>query len=462
MPTRRRFLQSSGLAATGALILPHTLYGRSRPASDRLRIGLIGAKGMGFSNLRAQLQADDNTTCTWVCDVDDEVLATRLKDYGGFRQNTPRTTKDYRELLAAADVDVVVIGTPDHWHARMFVDAVDAGKDVYVEKPVANSIAECRAMAAAQERTGRVVQVGQWQRSGEHYARAMEIVRSGQLGDIRMLRCWAYQGWMTPKPKSAPRAAPAGLDYDMWLGPAPKRPYNPNHVHFDFRWFWDYAGGLMTDWGVHEIDIALLAMGASAPRSVVATGVEDSYPGLAYETPDTLQAIYEYDGFTMLWEHALGIDNGPLTREGPNEGIAFVGNDATLILNRGGLRVVDERQFVGWDKYGQGPSKLDAPIEEMRRPEGVDYVTVHNKNFLDCVRANTPDECTTTIQSGAIAAVNAQLGNIAYRLGEKLHWEGDWRTGSFARREEGGLRQNTRANGLLAAEYHNGWKAPVG
>lgn len=453
MSTRRRFLASTSTIVAGATLLPHTLYGISRPASDKIRIGLIGAKGMGWSNVNAQLGSDKNTELSWLCDVDDAVIAMRLKDYAGLRQNLPQKTKDYRKLLEAKDVDVVVIGTPDHWHACMFVDAVEAGKDVYVEKPIANSIAECRAMVAAQERTGRVVQVGQWQRSGTHYARAMEIVRSGALGNIRMLRCWAYQGWMTPAPKVPNQAVPAGVDYDMWLGPAPKVAFNPSRFHFNFRWFWDYAGGLMTDWGVHEIDIALLAMGAAAPKSVVATGVKSSYPDLAYETPDTLQAIYEYDGFTMLWEHALGIDNGPLTRKGPNEGIAFVGNNATLVLNRGGFTITDEREFQGWDKdYYGGPSKLAAEIEDMANPKGQNYVAMHNQNFLDCVRANTPDKCVTTIQSGAIAAVNAQMGNIAFKTGYKLHWEGDWRTGAF--------RQNDAANALLTPEYHNGWEMP--
>ncbi len=447
MPTRRRFLQTSAALTAGTALLPHTLYGITRPPSDRLRVGLIGAKGMGWSNARAQLNTDANTELTYLCDIDDAVIAERLTDYGGFRQNTPQTTKDYRTLLASKDVDVVIIGTPDHWHARMMVDAVDAGKHVYVEKPIANSVAECRAMVAAQERTGKVVQVGQWQRSGVHYAKAMDTVRSGALGQIRLVKVWAFQGWMKPVPVVPDSAAPAGVDYKMWLGPAPERPFNPNRFHFTFRWFWDYAGGLMTDWGVHEIDIALLAMGASAPKSVVATGGKYAYPNDASETPDTLMTTFEYDDFVMQWEHATGIDLGPYEM---SEGIAFVGNEATLLLNRGGYRVVPEREFVGWGK--QGPMR--AMPQEAKRPDGLDYVQVHNQNFLDCVRANTPEKCTTTIQSGAIAAVNAQMGNIAYKTGEKLYWEGDWRKGNF--------KDNKAANALLTPGYHNGWKMPVG
>ncbi len=446
MPTRRDFIRTATLAS-GALMLPHTSFGVSRPASDRIRVGLIGAKGMGWSNANAQLVSDPNTELAYICDVDDAVVADRLKSYADLRQNTPQTTKDYRKVLADKSVDAVIIGSPDHWHASQMVDAVDAGKHVYVEKPIANSIAECRAMVAAQERTGRVVQVGQWQRSGVHYAKAIEIVQSGMLGRIRLVKVWAYQGWMKPVPKQPDAAAPAGVDYAMWLGPAPTRPFNPNRFHFNFRWFWDYAGGLMTDWGVHEFDIALLAMKASAPKSVFATGGKLAYPDDASETPDTLQAVFEYPDFSMLWEHATGIDLGPYEM---SEGIAFIGNDATLLLNRGGYRVVPERDFVGWGK--QGPMR--AMPQEGKQPDGLNYVHVHNQNFLDCIRANTPERCTTTIQSGAIAAVNAQMGNIAFKTGEKLFWEGDWR--------KGGFRQNHKANALLTPTYHNGWKLPTG
>ena len=444
---RRRFLHTTAAATAGAALLPHTMFGVSRPASDRVNVGLIGAKGMGWSNVRAQLGSDDNVQLLALCDVDEAVIKERLGSYGELRDNVPDTYGDYRELLARDDIDAVVIGTPDHWDARMFVDALDAGKHVYVEKPIANSIAECRAMVAAQERTGRVVQVGQWQRSGEHYARAMEIVRSGELGQIRMLKTWAFQGWMKPVPVLPDQEAPPGVDYAMWLGPAPMRPFNPNRFHFTFRWFWDYAAGLMTDWGVHQLDIALLAMDAVAPRTVIATGGKYAYPDDASETPDTLQATFEYPGFLLGWEHATGIDLGNYRT---SEGIAFIGNDATLVLTRGGFEVVPEREFVGWGK--EGPAK--AAALEVKRPRKLDYVAVHNQNFLDCVRAGTPEKCTTTIASGAAAAVNAQMGSISYRTGRKLTWAGDWRTGHFV--------DDAEANAMLTPQYHNGWKLPVG
>ena len=175
------------------------------------------------------------------------------------------------------------------------------------------------------------------------YQQALKIVRSGTLGKIRLVKVWAYQGWMKPVPVLPDSAPPAGVDYDMWLGPAPKRPFNPNRFHFNFRWFWDYAGGLMTDWGVHEIDIALWVMDAKAPKSVMASGGKVGYPDDASETPDTLQAVFEYDGFNMLWEHATGIDGG---NYGRTEGIAFIGNNGTLVVNRGGWELLPETTEV--------------------------------------------------------------------------------------------------------------------
>ena len=208
---------------------------------------------------------------------------------------------DYRALLENPDLDAVVIGTPDHWHCLQMVEACEAGKDVYCEKPLANSIEESGLMVAAAKRYDRIVQIGQWQRSGPHWAEAIDFVHSGRLGRVRTVRAWAYMNWLPPVPNLPDEPAPEGVDYDMWLGPAPKRPFNRNRFHFNFRWYWDYAGGLMTDWGVHIIDIVLWGMQATAPNSIAASGGKLAYPDDAQETPDTLTALYEFDDFLMVW-----------------------------------------------------------------------------------------------------------------------------------------------------------------
>jgi predicted dehydrogenase len=413
-------------------------------ANDKINIGVIGCNGMGWSNTNSLLKINE-VELVAICDVDSTVISKRLEDYAKLRKNVPKKYTDYRQLLNDKNIDAVVIGTPDHWHCRMMVDAVKAGKHVYVEKPVANSIAEANIMVAAQEKTGKIVQAGQWQRSGPHYRKAFEIVRSGVLGKIRLVKVWAYQGWMKPVPVLPDTAPPANVNYDMWLGPAPKRPFNPNRFHFNFRWFWDYAGGLMTDWGVHEIDIALYAMGADAPISVMSTGGKLAYPDDASETPDTLQAIFQYKDFNMLWEHATGIDNGPYGRR---EGIAFIGNNGTLVVDRGGYEVLVERQAEGYSS--SGPAKMEM-IEAYKKPNELNYLDLHTQNFIDAIKKNDQSSLNTPIKSGSVAAINAQMGNIAYRTGTKVFW--DPQTGKF--------KDNDDANRLIKPSYHNGWELPT-
>ena len=444
--TRRNFLQQTTLAATSAgLVTLPTLeaIARQRKAvspNDKLQFGLIGGNGMGWSDLRSHLQLSD-VQCVAIADVDQNVLDKRAADVETMQKTRPQLYKDYRKMLENKDIDAVIIGTPDHWHCMALTDALSAGKHVYCEKPLANSIEECNLMLAAARKHNKIIQIGQWQRSGSHYAKAIEYVRSGKLGNIRLVKVWAYQGWMNPVPVRPDSAPPAGVDYDMWLGPAPKRPFNPNRFHFNFRWFWDYAGGLMTDWGVHEIDIALYAMNAKAPKSVMASGGKLAYPDDASETPDTLQTVYEYDGFNMLWEHATGIDGG---NYGRTEGIAFIGNNATLVLNRDGWELLPETET----KNGIKVYKVDDIPKQVRNGN---YLDEHTKNFVQAIKANNPAMLNCGIETGSIAAINAHMGNIAYKTGRKVYWDADAKN----------FKNDPQANALIAAHYHNGWKLPA-
>ncbi|TAG74302.1 MAG: gfo/Idh/MocA family oxidoreductase [Runella slithyformis] len=408
-------------------------------ANDKLQLGVIGCKGMGWSDLRSHLQLSD-VVCVALCDVDQSVLDQRAADVEKAQGKRPQLYKDYRKMLENKDIDAVIIGTPDHWHCLALTDSLAAGKHVYCEKPLANSIEECNLMLAAAKRSNKMIQIGQWQRSGSHYEKAIEYVRSGKLGNIRLVKVWAYQGWMQPVPVVADAPVPAGVDYDMWLGPAKKRPFNLNRFHFNFRWFWDYAGGLMTDWGVHEIDIALYAMNAKAPKSVMASGGKLAYPDDASETPDTLQAVYEYEGFNMLWEHATGIDGG---NYGLPEGIAFIGNNGTLILTRNGWSLSPETQT----KNGIKVYKIEDIPDQNRNG---DYLNEHTKNFVQAIKDNNASLLKCGIETGSIAAINAHMGNVAYKTGRKVYW--DAATGMF--------KNDAEANALIKAHYHNGWQLP--
>ena len=409
---------------------------KSLSPSDRINIGAVGINGMGWADLSSALKIP-GVNVVALCDVDQNVLDKRLKDLAGMKIDTSRIKlyNDYRKLLQQKDIDVVIIGTPDHWHALIMIAACQAGKDVYVEKPCGNSIGECRAMVAAQKKYGRIVQVGQWQRSQQHFKDAVDFVQSGRLGSIRTVKVWCYQGWMKPAPRVADSAPPAGVDYTMWLGPAPTRPFNASRFHFNFRWFWDYAGGLMTDWGVHLLDYGLLGMKAGEPYSIAALGGKFAYAGLAEETPDTLTTLYEFDGFNMVWDHAMGIDNGSYGRD---HGIAYIGDNGTLVLNRNGWEVLEEKG---------SKNKVAKPLAGVS-DNGLDK---HWENFIAAVRSRKPETLHCPIDAAAHVATVAQMGNISFRSRQRLDWNA--RAGKFADEK---INQ-----AYLTKQYHNGYELPI-
>jgi len=437
MTTRRNFLRQTSFVVAGTLAANHTFAAllKKIAPSDQLNVGVIGVNGMGWSDTRAILQ-HPGINLYAICDIDQNVIAKRLKELGTMNIDASKvkTYSDYRKMLELKEVDIVIIGTPDHWHALQMVDACAAGKYVYVEKPCGNSIGECNLMMAAQQKYGSIVQVGQWQRSQQHFKNAMDFIASGQLGKIRTVKVWCYQGWMKPQAVVPDTAIPAGVDYKRWLGPAPDRTFNPSRFHFDFRWFWDYAGGLMTDWGVHLIDYALLGMNATYPKSIVALGGEFAYPELYQETPDTLTALYEFDGFNMVWDHTCGIDNGSYNR---NHGIAFIGNNATLILDRSGWEVIEEKI---------SKNKVAKPLEKMMD----NGLLLHTKNFVDVIRSGNKQGLHCTIQDASKVATVAQMGNISYRSGQKIEW--DALKNEFTNAEIN--------NAYYTKTYHNGYQLP--
>jgi predicted dehydrogenase len=389
---------------------------------------------MGFADLTAFL-GNPQVECIALCDIDESVLNRRAADVEKIRGKKPANLyKDWRKLIENKDIDVVIVGTPDHWHCLIMTAACEAGKDVYCEKPLGNSIEECNLMVKAAKKYKRVVQVGQWQRSDPHWLSAVDFIRSGKLGNIRLVRVFSYQGWCPSIPVLADEPVPAGVDYDMWLGPTTKRPFNRNRFHFTFRWFWDYAGGLMTDWGVHLLDYALYGMDVTTPKSIMAMGGKYGYPNDACETPDSLQTIYEFNGFNVLWDHAIGIDDGAYSR---NHGLGFVGENGTLVVDRNGWEVIPE--VVSKQK------RMEAVALQKGTGEGLKN---HVKNFLDCVKSRNPNT-NASVEIGAHIAKFSHLGNIAYRSGKKLAWDG----ARFTNDEE--------ANRYLIPSYREPWKLPT-
>ncbi len=441
MSTRKKFIRQSALLAGSGLLAStfgsktFALFPAGPAPSDQLNIGVIGVSGMGWSNVKAAIKVP-GVQLVAICDVDQNAIDKRLGECEGLQVDRKKikTFNDYRQLLEQKDIDAVIIGTPDHWHALMMIHACEAGKDVYVEKPIGNSIGECNRMVLAGQRYNRIVQAGQWQRSQQHFKEAVEYVHSGRLGNIRTVKVWCYQGWMKPGPVVPDTAPPHGVDYTKWLGPAPARPFNASRFHFNFRWFWDYAGGLMTDWGVHLLDYALLGMKADMPTSIAALGGRFAYPDLYEETPDTLTTLYEFDHFNLVWDSAMGIDNGSYNRD---HGIAFIGNNGTLVLNRGGWEVLEEKQ---------SRNKVLLPLQ----PSADNGLEKHWENFVHCIRNREASALHCSLQDGARVATVAQMGNIAYRTGKKLSWNPA--TASFT--------DDMVNKEYLLKEYHNGYQLP--
>ncbi len=438
MSSRRKFIYQASALTAGGLVASSELFAifRSRFApSDQVNVAVIGINGMGWSNLQSILRLK-GVNLVALCDIDKNVLEKRLAELAKMNVDVSKieTFNDHRSVLDMKDVDAVIIGTPDHWHCLQMVEACQAGKDVYVEKPVGNSIEECRVMIAAQKKYNKVVQAGQWQRSQQHFADAVDFVRSGKLGNIRTVKVWCYLGWKKPLPFVADSPVPPGVDYTRWLGPAATRPFNANRFHFTFRWFWDYAGGLMTDWGVHLLDYALLGMNATVPESISAMGGNFADPSSPQETPDTLCTLFQFDKFNLVWDHALGIQNGLFNKE---HGIAFIGDNGTLELDRSGWEVIEEGRSANKVRV-ERRSKVDNGLDK------------HMENFVSVIRSRNLADLKCPIDSASHIAILGQMGNIAYRSGDKLYWNKD----------AGRFTDEKINKKYLAAGYHNGYKLP--
>jgi predicted dehydrogenase len=416
--SRRTFVKDVAAGIAGGALLPLTTPGSADAASQdrvaganrRVRVALIGCGGQGGSDLRNALRL--GAQCVALCDVDDEQVAKTAERIKKESDQTPAlTTRDFRRVLDRQDVDAVIVGTPDHWHAITTIMACQAGKDVYVEKPLALTIGEGRVMVNAARRFNRVVQMGTQQRSSTHFRDAVEYVKSGALGKVRVVKAWAYQDWMGNIARVADSEPAPTVDYDMWLGPAPKRPFNKNRFHFNFRWYYDYSGGLMTDWGAHMIDIANWGMGVTVPRSATSVGGKFGFPDDAEETPDTQQALWEYDGYSMIWEHATAIGQGPYMRD---HGVAFHGNNGVLVVDRGGWEVLPETET-------KNNKKTYRMAGEPRRGSSGDMSQAHMKDFFDCLESRKRPN--SDVEIGHNSMIACHLGNIAFRTGRRVQWD---------------------------------------
>ncbi|MBZ5497417.1 MAG: Gfo/Idh/MocA family oxidoreductase [Acidobacteriia bacterium] len=444
--TRRRFLgntartTAAATAAVAGLGTAAVLDGRQKQAapSDKIRVALIGSGGQGKADLGAFLKLPA-VDCPAIADVDDKHMAEGVKMVADARGKNPDGYKDFRQILDRKDIDAVIVATPDHWHALATILACQAGKDVYVEKPLATTIAEGRAMVTAARKHKRVVDVGTQQRSAGHFKDAVAFVKGGKLGKIRMVRAWAYLDWKGDIGFPPDEPPPPELYYDMWLGPAPQRPYNRMRVHHNFRWIWDYSGGLQTDWGAHMVDVVMWAMGEE-PRGAMAIGGKFGFPNDIRETPDTQQSIIEFPSFSLVWEHMIGCGIGPWQRE---HGCEFHGENGILVVDRGGWEVYAET-----DRFKQ-PERVFRMMPTPRQLVGGDFHLEHVKNFVECLK--TRKIPTADVEIGHKSITAPHLGNIAVRLRRYVKWDPATEN----------ISGDAEAQALVSRQYRKPWVLPT-
>ena len=428
---RRTFVAASAaLAAAGSA--------RGDNHGDKIRLGVIGCGRRGRNNLRSILRLADDIEVVALSEVFKPNLEETLK-----MVPDAKIYPDFRDLIADKDIDAVLIATPDHWHAYMSVEACKAGKDVYVEKPISVTVHEGQMMVKAARKYDRVVQVGTQQRSGKHFAEAKDIVQSGRLGTISFVRTWNYSN-LFPEGIGVPPDTdpPADLDWDMWLGPAPERPFNKNrfgvnpYQYAHFRWFWDYAGGMMTDWGIHLLDIVLWAMAELGPRSICTYGGKYALTDNR-ETPDTIQATYEFPTFVCTYENRVA---NAFSGGQPGYGIQFHGTEGTLYVNRGFWEITPEVR-----RYREPEPRVERRTEAARGESANHSTDDHWRDFIAAVRNRDRPVCD--IEIGHKSTSMALLGNVSLRSRQRVDWDPVNET-----------TENKEAQTYLRNDYRGPWK----
>lgn len=440
---RRAFLGAAASAAAAAT--SHKVHAASSSTSaspnSTVNLGLIGCGGEGQAVMKAHMRCA-GTRIVAVCDLNETRLGNGVK---AAQDNSVVAYRDYRKLLDDKSIDAVIVATNDHWHCLNTIHACQAGKHVYVEKPLGTSIGEGRAAVRAARKYDRVVQIGTQQRSWPHYQQAAEVIQSGRLGDISEVKVWDYDYFYPGfgSPPDAPPPPEFGEEYwDFWLGPSPKRPYNRNRFA---RWYWffDYAGAWQVDWGVHHYDIVHMCLGVAAPFSATASGGILSFPDTNSEWPDTFSGICEYGpgpvakkGFILQYTF-----RGGCRREKRSHGKLFCGSDASMILDRSGYTITPE---IG------KPGKEES-VGNAFRGENVhiDALTAHAKVFLDAIREGK--KTNADVEQGHMSTNPGHLMNIAWKLDRKIRWEA----------EKEVILNDPEANALITKPYRAPWELDV-
>jgi predicted dehydrogenase len=455
--SRRAFTKAAALAGATAAVgiasaqtKPTTKATTTSKPVDRIRIGFIGVGNRGDQNLAAFLTHEDAEIVA-ICDLHQPYL-----DFASQRIGTnPQQYRDYRKLLDRKDIDAVVISSPDHWHALHTIHACQAGKDVFIEKPLSLTIAEGCAMSDAAKHYKRVTQVGLIRRSQDTCRQMVEFLRGGGIGKITTARAFHIQNeWPHGIGHVQDSQPPADFDWDAWVGPAPMRPYNANRTLYRFRWFYDYSGGQMTNTGAHYLDMIQWALGQDAPRSVCAMGgkIADFDDR---EVPDTMEAMFTYDGGTLVTFSQYNASNAEAAAK-PCE-VEFRGTKGTVYFRGDSFEVVADKTAAReypilspLDRKGPAGWRDGKPVIESKLVKGTqgNATPEHARNFLDCVRSRK--QCVCDIETGHRSTSATIIANIAHRTRSLLDW--DAKSERFTNNED--------ANKLLSYAYRKPYELP--
>lgn len=405
---RRSFLMGSAAAMSSAFAATTT-----KSPSDTVRVACVGLRGRGKTHLKAYTTLP-NVDLVAVCDIDDSVLAEGAKTVEAARQKAPATYTDLRKLLEDKSIDVISIATPNHQHTLQTIWSCQAGKDVYVEKPCSHDMFEAKQIVAAARKYDRIVQQGSQTRSGSAAQEAVQKMRDGLIGEVYMARGLCFK-WRKSIGHTPEEPVPAGVGYDLWLGPAPKHAFTKNRFHYNWHWFWDYGNGDLGNQGIHEVDIARWGLGVRYPTKVSAMGGHFMFDD-DQETPNTISCNYEFDGTDgkkklMTFEvrhwmtnHEADIHEFDQSVKSNTVGNIFYGSNGYLAID-------------GYVKYDSWIGKNAEPGPSAKG--GGD----HFANFIDAVRSRRRQDLTAEIEEGAISTTLVHLANISYKLGRTLHFD---------------------------------------
>ena len=427
---RRHFIMSTAVVTAGAAV-----RGLASP-NDTVRVGVVGCGGRGSSHVSAW-SSMPNVEIAALCDVDESHIADKLKGLATKSAKKPATYVDVRKMLEDKDIDAISIASPNHWHTLQTIWAVQAGKDVYVEKPCSHNVFESQQIVAAARKYDRIVQQGSQSRSSPALQEAVQKMKDGEFGEIYMARGLCYK-WRDTIGKTPVSAVPAGVDYDLWTGPAPKRDFTKNRFHYNWHWFWDTGNGDLGNQGIHEVDIARWGLGVTHPTKVSAIGGKFMFDD-DQETPNTISASYEFDVdgkkkmMTFEVRHWISPHEAGINGEKPGNTIGnqFYGSKGYLVIDN-------------YNKYYSFMGKEQTPGPTATKRDE------HWANFIGAVRSRKRQDLNAEVEEGALSCNLMHLANISYRLGRTLNWDAKTMT----------VVNDPEANKMLTREYRAPYVVP--